>query len=103
MTVIYRYKLIQGIWHDTGALPCPRCRSTNVETYSHPACGVLETCRDCGGRSDRQSWNDGEIDLQRTPGATTFHYVGEKFTRPASDVIVKTTRKRALKLTGQAA
>ncbi len=92
---VYRYPLMKGISFDTAALPCPRCRSTNIETMSHPACGTMVTCLSCGGRSSRRDWNDGEITLQRRAGKQTFRYSGEWFLRPATDKIIRTTRAKA--------
>lgn len=76
---------------DTGALPCPRCRSMNFEVTSSMYTGSMATCKDCGARSHLCEWNDGEVQLHRDPcKSPLFQYAGLKFQRPAEDRIVKT-------------
>lgn len=63
-------------------LPCPRCGeklSSADDVYSHPACGVLVTCKECGARSDWDGWQAGEI--KRTRHGKHFKYVNEKYER----------------------
>ncbi len=91
-SVVYRYPLGYGITMDTGPLPCPRCRSANVEHTSHPATGSMATCRACGARSHLNEWNDGRVDLDRIKGRTTYKYCGLTFPRPTSDVVKRVSR-----------
>ena len=94
--IVYRYPLMRGVMMDTHALPCPRCRSANLEETSHPATGSMVTCMDCGARSNQRSWNDGAVDYERAKGAR--HYGGpfvpcpQYFKRPQSDVVKRVSR-----------
>ena len=100
MLNVYRYKLMEpDLWMDTGALPCPRCRSMNFEVTSSAYTGSMATCKDCGARSHLCAWNDGEVQLQRNESGDLFSYAGLKFQRPAEDTIVRTrTGKEAWRL-----
>lgn len=63
----------------------------------------MVTCLDCGARDYRESWNDGEVSLDRIPGRQSFkHNSGQKFARAPTDKVIKTTRAKALRLAGSA-
>lgn len=98
MPQVMRYKLCRGIWMDTGALPCPRCRSTRLTRESHPATGTMVSCHECGARGHEGEWNDGEVQYQRVEGKTHYVSAPQQFQRPSTDRIIKTSRSKVLKM-----
>ena len=71
---------------DTGAFPCPRCRSDNV-TNESGMCGQIATCIKCGARSALDRWNDGFIDMDKVPNKTYYEFVDLKFKRPLGEKV----------------